>query len=258
MNFLTAVATEKRREVAAAKHRVSLAKMMFLAKKRTDPIRPFRKALMKNPIGLIAEVKLKSPSKVVVTKKSPLVLARAYSKSEADAISVLTDKKNFGGSLDNLALVRKICRQPVLRKDFIIDEYQVYESRAAGADAILLIVAMLSSAKLKLLLALARRLGLESLVEVHSKGELKRALKAEAQIIGINNRNLKTLKVDIRTTIALAPLVPEKIVLVSESGIETAGDARAVKRAGADAILVGSSIASSKSPRAKIRELKSL
>ncbi|MEK9177469.1 MAG: indole-3-glycerol phosphate synthase TrpC [Patescibacteria group bacterium] len=255
MSFLAAVAKEKRREVALAKRELPLREMVALAKKRKG-IRPFKHALTRKPLALIAEVKLKSPSKGVVTRRSATALARAYAKSRADAISVLTDKKHFGGSLESLALVRGIAPQPVLRKDFIIDEYQVYESKAAGADAILLIVVMLTQAKLKSLLALAKRLGLAALVEVHSKPELLRALKAGADIIGVNNRNLKTLKVDLTTTLALAPLVPERVVLVAESGFERPEDVTRARKAGADAVLVGTSVASSRDPRAKIRALK--
>lgn len=257
MSFLARVAKEKKAEVARLKRNVSLKEIISLANQRKG-IRPFKRALTNKPIGIIAEVKLKSPSKGVVTKHSAEYLAKAYAGSKADAISVLTDAKHFGGSLANIKLVKKYRKQPVLRKDFIIDEYQVHESKAHGADALLLIVAMLGQAKLKKLLTLTKRIGLSALVEVHSKAELARALKAGADIVGINNRNLKTLKVDLNTTLALAPSVPNKVVLVGESGIETVDDVRAVKKAGADAILVGTSVASSKNPKAKIKALKNI
>src|SRR3989344_7360540 len=172
MNLLTQIIANKQKEVALSKRRLSLADMTRIAKAYRIKRRSFDKALRKKPIGLIAEIKLKSPSLGKLTGGSFEELAKLYAGSKASAISVLTDKKYFNGSIDYLAKVRNICRQPILRKDFIIDEYQVYESLLAGADALLLIVAALTQKKLEELLSLTEELGLDALVEVHSTSEL--------------------------------------------------------------------------------------
>ncbi|PIQ69193.1 MAG: indole-3-glycerol phosphate synthase, partial [Candidatus Taylorbacteria bacterium CG11_big_fil_rev_8_21_14_0_20_46_11] len=201
-----------------------------------------------------------SPSLGSLSGGSIIPIAKVYAGSGARAISVLTDEKYFSGSLSFLEEVRRICKQPILRKDFIIDPYQVYESKVAGADAILLIVAVLSLKKLQELLSLAQSLSLDALVEVHSKGELAKALCAGAKIIGINNRNLKTLKINLTTTDDIMRAVPKgtKAVFVSESGISTRADAEQVKKAGVHAILVGSAIMQAKKRTAKIHELSPL
>ena len=255
MNILTEIIANKKKEVALAKRRLSLAEIERFAKAYRIKRRPFAKALRQKPIGLIAEVKLKSPSLGKLTGDSVEGLAALYGKSRASAISVLTDKKYFNGSIDYLAKVRNICRQPILRKDFIIDEYQVYESLLAGADALLLIVAALTQKKLEELLSLTEELGLDALVEVHSTSELTKAVKAGATIIGINNRNLKTLDIDLKTTEELMRSAPKGNTYVSESGISTPEDVRRVKAAGVHAILVGSSVVPAPDRNAKIKEL---
>lgn len=257
MNFLTEVIAHKKQEVASRKRSVSLADMVARAKKVKGKQRSFFKALKHKPIALIAEIKRKSPSLGALSNGSILSIAKTYAQSEASAVSVLTDEKYFSGSLSFLEDVRQICKQPILRKDFIIDPYQVYESKVAGADAILLIVAVLSLKRLREFLSLAQSLSLDALVEVHSKGELTKALRGGATIIGINNRNLKTLKINLTTTDDIMCSVPRgtKVVFVSESGISTRADAKQVKRAGVHAILVGSAIMQSKNRIAKIREL---
>src|SRR3989338_5691913 len=167
----------------------------------------------------------------------------------------MKEKKYFNGSIDYLAKVLNICKQPILRKDFILDEYQVYESLLAGADALLLIVAALTQKQLEELLSLTVELGLDALVEVHSTSELAKAIKAGATIIGINNRNLKTLKIDLKTTEELMRSAPRGNTYVSESGISTKEDVLRVKAVGVHAILVGSSIVSATDRSAKIKEL---
>ena len=255
MNILTNIIAHKKKELALQKRRLSPAKMRALAAACRVARRSFRKALEGKPFALIAEVKLKSPSRGTLSRATAESVAKLYAKSGAAAVSVLTDKRYFNGSLENLMKVRAICPEPVLRKDFLIDPYQVYESYLAGADAVLLIVAALSERKLAELLRLTEKLGMDALVEVHSEAELSRAHKAGARIIGINNRDLKTLTVDLGTTETLMKSARKGRIYVSESGIGSEHDALRVRTAGVRAILVGSSIVTARNPRAKIREL---
>jgi indole-3-glycerol phosphate synthase len=192
------------------------------------------------PIRVIAEVKKASPSKGVIRADfSPEALARAYRDAGAHAVSVLTDGPFFQGSLEHLVAVREAVDLPVLRKDFHVDPYQVWEARAAGADAVLLIAAALSPPDLADLLDLCRELTLTALVEVHTRQELETALTSGAELIGINNRDLKSFEVSLETTFALVPFAPAGVVLVSESGISQAEEAARLASAGVDAILVG-------------------
>lgn len=194
-------------------------------------------------LALIAEVKRRSPSKGdIAPGLNAVTQARAYEAAGADAISVLTEPSRFGGSLDDLRAVAPAVSLPVLRKDFLVDAYQIWEAAAAGAAAVLLIVGALDDETLSALLAEARRCGLDALVEVHDEAELARALAAGATIVGVNNRNLRTLTVDLATTERLAPLVPANVLLVSESGITGAAEAQRVAAAGARAILVGEAL----------------
>jgi len=209
------------------------------------PPRNFLGALRQdtNIVALIAEVKHASPSKgVLIEPFNPVALGRTYAKYGAAAISVLTDEPFFQGSLDDMRKVRNAVELPVLRKDFIIDPYQVYEGRAAGADAILLIVAALDDAQLVDLHALTQSLGMAALVEVHDEHELERALRINPPLIGINNRNLKTFKVNIETTARLAQLTPPGVTLVAESGVRDSPDVRDMGAAGAHAVLVGEAL----------------
>jgi indole-3-glycerol phosphate synthase len=208
------------------------------------PARPFA-ASLRGPGGprLIAEVKKASPSKGVIRADfDPVAIASAYAEGGAHAISVLTDGPFFQGKPDDLTAVRGAVRLPVLRKDFIIDERQVYESRWMGADAILLIVAILSRDELDHLLRLSRELSMDALVEVHHEQELDTALSVGADLIGINNRDLRDFSVSLETTVRLVKQIPAGITVVSESGIATFRDVEWVHRAGADAILVGESL----------------
>jgi indole-3-glycerol phosphate synthase len=192
------------------------------------------------PIRVIAEVKKASPSKGVIRADfAPAALARAYRDAGAHAISVLTDGPFFQGSLDDLVTVREAVNLPVLRKDFHVDPYQLWEARGAGADAVLLIAAALSPPDLADLLDLCRQLTLTALVEVHTRQELETALTSGAELIGINNRDLKSFEVSLETTFALVPFAPAGVVLVSESGISQAEEVARLTSAGVDAILVG-------------------
>ncbi|HSB70589.1 MAG TPA: indole-3-glycerol phosphate synthase TrpC [Candidatus Methylomirabilis sp.] len=191
-------------------------------------------------IKVIAEVKRASPSKGVIRADfAPAELARAYAKGGAHAISVLTDAPFFQGSLAHLTAVRSVVDLPILRKDFHVDPYQIWEARATGADAVLLIAATQEPSQLAGLLGLSRELGLTALVEVHTAGELEIALRSGADLVGVNNRDLKTFEVSLETTFSLLPLVPPEVVLVSESGISRRDEVVRLAAAGLDGILVG-------------------
>jgi len=220
--------------------------------------RDFLKAFRKGKFSLIAELKKASPSAGVIRSDfEPVTLAKAYEESGASAISVLTDEKFFQGKLENIQFAKQSTTIPVLRKDFIIDETQIYESRLAGADAVLLIARVLNDEELAGFIRLTEEEGMQALVEVHDQAEVERVLKTDARIIGINNRNLDTFKVDLQNTVRLMqefPALKERIV-ISESGILTRKDVEALKKAGVNGILVGESILRSKNIPARIREL---
>lgn len=218
----------------------------------------FAAALRGDGIKLIAEVKKASPSKGVLCPDfDPVALANTYAQNGAAAISVLTEVNYFQGSMKYLAAIREKVSIPLLRKDFIFDEYQVYESAAFGADALLLIAAILSPEQLLELLELSSSLGLSCLVEVHNEDELFKALLADAKIIGINNRNLKTFKVDTNTTRRLRLFIPDETIVVSESGIHNQDDMKKMKECRVDAVLVGEALVTAGDIPAKIRELMS-
>jgi len=207
-------------------------------------------------LNLIAEIKKASPSKGLLREEyDPVEIAIDYESHGAAAISILTEEDHFLGSLEHLQRVRPNVSRPLLRKDFIFDPYQIYEAAGAGADAILLIVAILDAATLASLIQLAEQADLDALVEVHDRQELNTALGAGAKIIGINNRNLKTFKVDLHTTLQLAPHVPDATILVSESGIHTADDIRMLRDVGCDAFLIGEAFMKSEKPGRALREL---
>lgn len=218
--------------------------------------RPFLPALQRETVALIAEIKRASPSKgILIDPFDPLTLARAYAEGGAAAISILTDQDFFGGNLTHLRAVRDKVDLPLLRKDFTIDERQIIEARNAGADAILLIAAILDDAKLRDLHAAAMESGLDALVEVHTQTEMERVLQLNPPLIGINNRDLHTFKVDLGVTHALARMVPPGVTLVAESGIFTPEQVHEVAGAGARAILVGESIVKAPDIRAQVRAL---
>jgi indole-3-glycerol phosphate synthase len=221
------------------------------------PVRPFRAALAAPGIGVIAEIKRRSPSKGdLAPDLVPAVLAKAYADGGADCLSVLTDVDFFGGSADDLAEARQACDLPVLRKDFTVSEADVYDARAMGADAVLLIVAALSQAELSAFRLLADELGMAALVEVHDVDELRRALDAGAKLVGVNQRDLRTFEVDPARAERLAEAMPPGVVKVAESGIRDAAEVARLAACGYDAVLVGESLVTSGDPAAAVRMLK--
>jgi indole-3-glycerol phosphate synthase len=245
-DVLAEISAAKREHVARRKVARPLASLTALAAE-APAVRPFAAALERQvangQYGLIAEIKKASPSRGLIRADfDPTALARAYEAGGASCLSVLTDEPYFQGSDDHLKAARAACGLPVLRKDFILDPYQVVESRALGADCILLIMAALDPGAASELAAAAAELSLDVLVEVHDRTELDRALRLDTRLIGINNRDLKTLKVDLRTTEELAPLVPPGRVIVAESGIAEPADLDRLAAAGARVFLVGESL----------------
>ncbi len=229
-----------REQVALEKARRPQSELQAAAQD-APPARPFAPALARpGEINVIAEHKRRSPSRGAIREDlAPGDVARRYEQAGAAAISVLTDQPFFGGRLAHLAEARANAALPVLRKDFVVDPWQIWEARAAGADAVLLIVAALSARELGGLLSVAREAGVEALVEVHDRSELGRALDAEARVVGVNNRDLRTLAVSLETALSLAPAIPDHAVAVAESGIRTGADLRRLRDAGFDAFLVG-------------------
>jgi indole-3-glycerol phosphate synthase len=234
---------------------VSLEDLRAMAAVAPRP-RDFEAAVRAPGVSLIAECKKASPSKgLLVPHYDPVRLAKTYEQAGARAVSVLTDTRHFQGTLAHLRDVREAVRLPVLRKDFIFHPYQVYEARVAGADAILLIAAVLGDADLGRLQALARQLGMAVLVEVHTEAELARVLPLAPGIIGVNNRDLQTFEVDFANTARLRALIPGEIAVVGESGLKTPEDIRAMARAGVDAVLIGETLVRSKDVAATARAL---
>lgn len=257
MNRLNEIIEHKRATLGPLRARRQALRQAAL--ERND-VRSFSAALTGGAgrtLGLIAEVKRASPSAGVISENfDPVQIAGRYEAAGADAISVLTEERYFQGHLDHLCAVRDAVEVPVLRKDFTLEDVQIYEAGAAGADAVLLIVAALEQETLERLLDVAAACQLDALVEVHTLEELDRALATEAQIIGINNRNLATFEIDLRVTEELSEQVPAGIILVSESGIRNADDSRRVRASGADAILVGEALMRSRDVAAHAAELK--
>jgi len=256
MSTLEEVLAHKREETADAKKRRTLAQLEQSLKSR-PPVRGFGQAIRRpGKLSLIAEVKRASPSAGWIKEgASAGGTAQAYAAAGAQAVSVLTDRKFFAGSISDLVAVKGKVEIPVLRKDFLLEEYQLVEAAAAGADAVLLIVAVLKPDELRRLVRLAGDLRLDALVEAHDERELEEALEAGAQVVGINNRNLATLKVDLETTRRLAARVPPDRTLVSESGIRSRADVEQVAGWGAHAVLVGEELMSAPDPAARIKEL---
>jgi indole-3-glycerol phosphate synthase len=243
--------------LATKKQKMSEAQMRELAT-RVVPPRDFLGALQQDTIALIAEVKKASPSKGVLIEDFDAVrLAKIYAENGAACISVLTDEKYFQGHLDYLEAVDKAIAIPTLRKDFIIDPYQVYEARVACASAVLLIVAALSDSQLKDLHDLIIELNMTPLVEVHNEAETERALKVEAKLIGINNRDLKSFYTDLAVTERLAKLVPIGVTLVAESGMKTTEDVARMGSMGAHAVLIGEGLVTAPDIGAAVREFSS-
>lgn len=245
-------------ELESRKRIFPLDEMRRMALEQLPPV-DFASALRGGRVQLIAEVKKASPSKGIIRPDfDPVEIARTYADNGASAISVLTEAKHFHGSLDHLKAVKNALgnkRLPLLRKDFLHDQYHIYESRAYNADSLLLIVAILSREKLHELLSLSHQLGMSCLVEVHDEAELEIALRSEAKIIGINNRDLNTFTVDLATTERLRPLIPQDRIVVSESGISCRRDMEKLRQWGVDAALVGESLLSAGDISAKMKEL---
>ncbi len=258
--ILDDIVADKRLELAATKRRLPLAQVRRAAAEQ-PPARDFAAALRGDGVRLIAEVKKASPSRGLIAPDfEPVAVARRYAENGAAAISVLTESRHFQGSLDNLLTIGRELgdqRPPLLRKDFIFDPYQVPESRAAGADAILLIVAILAPGRLAELIDLAHGLGMECLVEVHDEAEVKTALDSPARVIGINNRDLRTFKVDLSTTGRLRPPIPADRLVVSESGIKSRADMEQLRAWGVNAALVGETLMTAADVGATMRELLS-
>jgi indole-3-glycerol phosphate synthase len=219
--------------------------------------RPFNEALARPGLSLIAEFKRRSPSAGRLAREETNLATQvaAYEGGGAAALSVLTDEPHFGGSLADLRAARAACDLPIIRKDFIVDPYQLYEAAVNGADAVLLIAAALGDEELRSLHQEARSIDLDCLVEVHDEGELERALEAGAEVIGINNRNLDDMSVDIATTFELMPDVPAGKTVVAESGISGRAELEELDRVGVDAVLIGGALMEAPDPEAKVREL---
>jgi indole-3-glycerol phosphate synthase len=265
VSILDQILDTKRQEVSAAKARVSLEDLKSLIRGLQRP-RNFFQAVTtrgKKPLNLIAEVKKASPSAGLIRADfDPAAIARQYAAGGADALSVLTDEKYFQGKLDDLRAVREAVALPVLRKDFVIDAYQVYESRVAGADAVLLIAECLETSHLIDLQILATELNMTCLIEVHDLDNLMRVRDhvigfphRSYSLLGINNRDLRTFKTDLGTTLRMCELVEDRRVLVSESGIKTAEDIRKLKDAGVAAVLIGEELMRSGNVANKIGEM---
>lgn len=254
--ILDEIIAYKKKELAETKHRVPLPELRAKAAD-APPARGFAQALSQGgEVRLIAEVKKASPSKGVIRKDfDPIDIAKTYTRSGAACLSVLTEKKYFQGALEYLGDIRRAVSLPLLRKDFVIDVYQIYEARAEGADAVLLIASCLDRRQMEDLMSIAGESGLDVLVESHTYKDLDRALLAGAQLIGINNRDLSTFSVSLRTTIDLLKDIPDDRTVVSESGIRTREDVVMLQDAGVDAILVGESLMRDKDIGKKVKEL---
>jgi len=248
LSILERIVAAKRAEISAAKRPVDL--------ESAPPVRDFIAAVRAKRPAVIAEIKRASPSKGVLRQDfDPAAIAKSYEKAGAACMSVLTDREFFQGAPEHLSAARAACKLPALRKDFIIDSYQVYEARALGADCILLIVACLDDAQLGELEALAHRLGMAVLVEVHDAEELERGLKLKTPLVGINNRNLRTFETRLETTLALLPRVPPERIVVTESGILAPADVARMRASGVHTFLVGEAFMRAPDPGAALQTL---
>lgn len=247
---------EARRESIAHRKRVLPDVALKLAVQKADPPRDFCGALSRDACNVIAELKKASPSRGVLRESyDPGALAPSLERAGAAALSVLTEEEFFRGSLADLKEVRKVTQIPVLRKDFIIDPWQVWETRAAGADSFLLIVALLNDQTLAELLELGRSLKMEPLIEAHTREELERAIRAGARIMGVNNRDLRTFETNRQTSLELVNAIPENCIAVSESGLRTQDDLTKLRQAGFDAFLIGEHLMKDADPAVSLRNL---
>ena len=255
--ILDEIVAAKRRELARVQEELPLSELEKRISERKSALN-FAGALRGESVRIIAEIKKASPSKGLLCPSfNPLNLAKAYAEGGAAAISVLTETSYFQGALSHLLDIKQtpgLDNIPLLRKDFLFSPYQVYESRAFGADAVLLIAAILTDEELEFLLSLSHELGMHCLVEVHDRPELERVIRSPARIIGINNRDLRTFDVDIATTERLCPLVPEDRLIVSESGIKERKDIQRLKQCGVNAVLIGEALVTASDVSAKLKE----
>ena len=257
--ILKKILDHKEKEIAEKQQRVPLSQMQEWAKEG-DAKRPFemmlRGAASTDKPGVIAEIKRASPSQGIIREDfDPMAIARSYQFGGATCISVLTDNEFFKGGGPVLELARKACSLPALRKDFIIDPFQVYESRVLGADCILLIVAALDDEHLNVLYELSKEQNLDVLIEVHDDAELKRAMTLNPTMLGINNRNLNSFDVDLQTTLGLLELIPDDCLVVTESGIHTEEDVKLMQGSGVNSFLVGEAFMRAPDPGQKLKEL---
>lgn len=241
--ILDDIIVKRKIQLEKEKAAVSPEKMKKNALEMMTPCRDFYAALKKSSLSVISEVKKASPSKSVICEDfHPVETAAAYEKASADAISCLTEEFYFKGSSDYLKAIRKTVDIPILRKDFIFDEYQIYEARSIGADAVLLIAAVLDTETMNNFRELAESLGMNCLFEAHNEEELENILKCSPKIIGVNNRDLKTFEVSLENTKKLAAMIPDSCVKISESGIKDNADMKFVRECGADAVLIGETL----------------
>jgi indole-3-glycerol phosphate synthase len=253
---LGAIVAARRQQIREARARTPLESLKHATQARSER-RDFAAALSGGPLRVIAELKRASPSRGMLRQQYECeAIAQSCEAAGAAALSVLTEERLFLGSLHDLEMVRVAVRLPVLRKDFILEDYQIYESVAAGADALLLIVAALSDEELRSFLELCQSLRIAPLVEVHDESELVRAVAAGARIIGVNNRDLKTLEVDLEVSLRLRPGIPAGSIAVSESGIKTGKDLRRMAEAGYHAALIGERLMTAADPGAALREMQ--
>lgn len=252
---LSTIITARRRRIEQMRASIPLDGLRQQAESRAD-FRDFAAAISGEGLSVIAELKQASPSRGLLRSDfRPREIAESYQQAGASAISILTEEEFFQGSIDHLNTARGAVRLPVLRKDFIIDEYQVYETVAAGADAFLLIVAALEDEQLRHFLKLAKRLRISALVEVHTAEELDRAIGCGAQIVGVNNRDLNTLEVDLETSLLLREKIPPGRLAVSESGIKSGADLEKLAKAGFDAVLIGEHLMLARDPGEELSRL---
>lgn len=255
--ILQEIAEDTRKRVEEAKKKVSFEEIKQQARRLNNKTGfPAEERLRREGIHFICEVKKASPSKGLIAKEFPYIqIAKEYEEAGADLISCLTEPHYFQGSDQYLSEIKKEVSIPVLRKDFTIDAYQIYEAKVLGADLVLLICALLSEERLKEYIGICDSLGLSALVEVHDEDEMKIAVRAGARIIGVNNRNLKDFTVDIKNSTRLRAMAPEEVIFVAESGIRTAEDIAELKEARVNGVLIGETLMRSPDKKAKIREL---
>ena len=258
MNILEEIASYSKIRVANDKQKISLAEMKAAAENsKLGNGKKFISALRRQGLSLICEVKKASPSKGIIAENFPYVeIAKEYEAAGADCISCLTEPKYFFGSDEIFTEIRAEISTPMLRKDFTVDEYQIYQAKAMGADAVLLICAILSTAEIERYLKICNDLNLAALVETHNAEEIKSALSAGAEIIGVNNRNLKNFTVDFETAAKLRELIPPEKIYIAESGVKTPADISTLKKIGADAVLIGETLMRAKNKKAALESLR--